>query len=103
MKKSALHEMLGCETKIQIPKLIWLPALFRWALVLAVLIVPQAGRALEWHATVGAQSADKGRQALAFLPNEIWIHEGDRITWRFDADDVHTVTFLPSEKTARRN
>jgi plastocyanin len=43
---------------------------------------------------VGAQSADKGRQALAFLPNEIWINEGDRITWRFDADDVHTVTFL---------
>jgi plastocyanin len=43
---------------------------------------------------VGAQSGDKGRQALAFLPNEIWIHAGDSITWRFDADDVHTVTFL---------
>jgi plastocyanin len=71
-----------------------IPSSLRWMLLFAVLIVPQAGRALEWHATVGAQSADKGRQALAFLPNEIWIHEGDRITWRFDADDVHTVTFL---------
>jgi plastocyanin len=45
---------------------------------------------------VGAQSADMGRQALAFLPNEIWIHAGDSITWRWDADDIHTVTFLPS-------
>jgi hypothetical protein len=34
----------------------------------------------QWHATVGAQSQDKGRQALAFLPNEIWIHVGDSIS-----------------------
>ncbi len=95
MNKSTLHEMFGCETKIQIPRSIWLPALLRWALVLAVLIVPQGGRALEWHATVGAQSGDKGRQALAFLPNEIWIHAGDSITWTFDVDEVHTVTFIP--------
>jgi plastocyanin len=44
---------------------------------------------------VGAQSNDKGRQALAFLPNEIWIHAGDFITWTFDVDEVHTVTFIP--------
>jgi plastocyanin len=37
-----------------------------------------------------------GHQALAFLPNEIWIHAGDSITWRWDANDVHTVTFLPA-------
>ena len=55
---------------------------------------PSATPGQTWHATVGAQTADKGRQALAFLPNEIWIHAGDRITWRFEADDVHTVTFL---------
>ena len=60
MNKSTLHEMFGCETKIQIPRSIWFPVHLRWALVLAVLIVPQAGRALEWHATVGAQSGDKG-------------------------------------------
>jgi plastocyanin len=48
----------------------------------------------QWHATVGAQSHDKGRQALAFLPNEIWIHVGDSISWTFNADDIHTVTFL---------
>jgi plastocyanin len=44
---------------------------------------------------VGAQSNDKGRQALAFLPNEIWIHAGDFIKWTFVVDEVHTVTFIP--------
>jgi plastocyanin len=48
----------------------------------------------QWHATVGAQSTDKGHQALAFLPNELWIHAGDTVTWAFDADEIHTVTFL---------
>ena len=43
---------------------------------------------------VGAQTDDKGIQALAFLPNEIWIHPGDSITWTFDVDESHTVTFL---------
>jgi plastocyanin len=66
---------------------------FRWLLVLAILIVPHVVQA-QWHATVGAQSKDKGRQALAFLPNEIWIHAGDNITWNFDVDEIHTVTFL---------
>ena len=53
----------------------------------------------EWFATVGAQSSDKGRQALAFLPNEIWIHAGDSITWRFDVDEIHTVTFILDSAT----
>ncbi len=48
----------------------------------------------QWRATVGAQSKDKGRQALAFLPNELWIHAGDDITWTWQADDIHTATFL---------
>jgi len=47
-----------------------------------------------WYATVGAQSDDQGEQALAFLPNEIWIHAGDSITWTFDTNELHTVTFL---------
>jgi plastocyanin len=45
---------------------------------------------------VGAQSADLGRQAMAFLPNEIWIHVGDSITWTFSTDEIHTVSFLQS-------
>jgi len=62
--------------------------------MLAALIGPQTAHAGAWQATVGAQSADLGRQALAFLPNELWIHVGDTITWTHDADDAHTVTFL---------
>jgi len=80
-----------------------IPSSLRWILLFAVLIVPQVLRGAAsasatpqtWHATVGAESSDKGRQALAFLPNEIWIHAGDSITWTFDAHEVHTVTFIP--------
>jgi plastocyanin len=64
--------------------------------IVTVLVIPQVLQATQWHATVGAQSKNMGRQALAFLPNEIWIHEGDSITWKFDVDEVHTLTFLKS-------
>jgi plastocyanin len=47
-----------------------------------------------WNATVAGQSKDMARQAVAFLPNEIWIHVGDSITWTFASGDIHTVTFL---------
>ena len=73
-------------------------AISRWILLLAVLIVPQMVQA-QWNARVGAQSNDQGIQALAFLPNEIWIHAGDRIKWTFEADDIHTVTFLKADQT----
>ena len=68
-----------------------LSAMFRRALFLALLLLPQMVHA-QWTATVGAQTDDKGIQALAFLPNEIWIHAGDSITWTFDVDESHTVT-----------
>jgi hypothetical protein len=48
----------------------------------AVLSFPRAVAAQQnWNAKVGAETQDMGRQALAFLPNEIWIHTGDSITW----------------------
>ena len=48
------------------------------ALVFTVLtFVPAFGA--QWNATVGAQSEDKGRQVVAFLPNELWIDVGDSI------------------------
>ncbi|MDQ6765224.1 MAG: plastocyanin/azurin family copper-binding protein [Verrucomicrobiota bacterium] len=65
----------------------------RWLLLLALVFAPQVVHA-QWQATVGAQNHDKGHQALAFLPNEIWIHVGEDITWHFDVDEIHTVTFL---------
>lgn len=47
-----------------------------------------------WQATLGAESKDMGRQAMAFLPNEMWIHEGDMINWTSQTDEIHTVSFL---------
>lgn len=47
-----------------------------------------------WKATAGAQSRNLAVQALAFLPNEIWIHAGDSVTWTFPVPEPHSVTFL---------
>jgi plastocyanin len=97
MNKSTLHEMLGRKTKVQISRSNWFLALLHWMLLLVVLIAPQVLRA-QWHVAVGAQTGDEGGQALAFLPNEIWIHAGDNITWTFDAGEIHTVTFLKADQ-----
>ena len=68
---------------------------FLWLLVLAVMVWSQPGRAdSTWQVRLGAQSKDLGRQALAFLPNEIWIQENDSITYRSAVDEPHTVTFM---------
>ena len=61
-------------------------------LVLVALLPAQAQQ--DWKASIGGQSADMSKQAVAFLPNEIWIHAGDSITWTIAASDIHTVTFL---------
>jgi plastocyanin len=62
---------------------------------LVSLAIPQGVQAQQvWKATVGAQSKDMGKQAIAFLPNELWIHAGDSITWTSAAGDIHTVSFL---------
>jgi len=64
-------------------------------LVAVVLSLAHVARAEQnWNATVSGQSKDMAKQAVAFLPNEIWIHAGDSITWTFASGDVHTVTFL---------
>jgi plastocyanin len=62
----------------------------------AVLMAGLATRlqAVEWRATVGAQNPDRGSQALAFLPNELWIYAGDTIRWSFPTHERHTLTFL---------
>src|SRR5438105_1986781 len=69
-------------------------------LILALLLSPRPIHAqMVWRATVGAQSHDKGHQALAFLPNEIWIHAGDRVMWQWDVDEIHTLSFLSPGQT----
>ena len=52
----------------------------------------------EWRALAGAETPDRGSQALAFMSNEFWIHAGDSIRWTFPTHERHTLTFLqPSE------
>jgi plastocyanin len=60
---------------------------------------PSTARAEEWQTIAGAESADRGRQALAFLPNELWIHTNDSIRWTFPTHERHTMTFLKTGQT----
>jgi plastocyanin len=72
-------------------------AWFAAALMAGAAISPASGT--EWTAQAGAQTLDLGNQALAFLPNEFWIHAGDSIRWTFRTDEFHTATFLQSGQT----
>jgi len=65
----------------------------RWMFVLLILTLTTMAQA-QWKATLGAQSQSMGHQALAFLPNEMWIHTGESVTWTSNVDEIHTVTFL---------
>jgi len=76
----------------------WRSCAVRLMVLLPVFVLLQGAQA-QWHATVGSQSPDQARQALAFLPNELWIHQGDSVTWNFDAGEIHTVTFLSTVPT----
>jgi plastocyanin len=65
------------------------------ALVSTTLVLSQTVEAQQiWTATVGAQSKDMGKQAIAFLPNELWIRVGDTIKWTSASGDIHTVSFF---------
>src|SRR5438876_7702233 len=67
--------------------------LSRCAWLISILL-PVSALADNWQLQVGAQNGDRAHQALAFLPNEIWIHADDSITWSFPTNEVHTITFL---------
>ena len=75
-------------------------------LVTFLLISGVAQGQVEWQARVGSQVPDcaagaagdtklaeacQARQAMAFVPNEIWIHQNDSITWTHATDEGHTV------------
>ena len=51
-------------------------------------------QAKEWQLLAGAESPDQGSEALAFLPNELWVQTGDSIRWTFPTHERHTLTFL---------
>ncbi len=74
-----------------------------WIFVLAIFIAPPALCAtITWQSTGGTQRHDEGIQALAFLPNELWVHVGDSITWTLPTPEIHTVTFLKQDATPQQ-
>src|SRR5579859_1498215 len=84
--------------KMNVLKLLHRAAIFLCMSALAFFVFPPGVRA-QWRATVGAQDKSLGHQALAFLPNEIWIHVGDTVTWTSAVEEIHTVTFLKLGQT----
>ena len=68
--------------------------ILRVAAVLMIGSLTEPLQATDWYAAAGAQARDKGSQALAFLPNELWIRAGDTIHWTFPTNELHTLTFL---------
>ena len=67
-----------------------------WMLVIAVLLLPSVVHAqVLWQGRVGAETQDQATQADAFLPNELWIMEGDSVSWKFGPkNEIHTLTLL---------
>jgi plastocyanin len=51
-----------------------------------------AAAPVTWQAGVGGATPDGAVQAMAFLPTQLTIDEGDTVTWTFAP--VHTVSFL---------
>jgi len=66
---------------------------FLGSIAVALLSFPRNVNA-QWQLALGAQTPDMGTQAIAFLPNEIWIHAGDNVTWTSQTDEPHTLTLL---------
>jgi len=74
------------------------------AVACAIMIMTLVGasarlQAKEWQVSVGAESPDRGSQALAFLPNELWIQTGDSIRYSFPTHERHTLSFLTPGQT----
>lgn len=70
-----------------------------WLALSVVMVLAQILHADTWQAKVGGQSFDEGTQAIAFLPNEMWIHAGDSITWTFSSNENHSVSVLKVGQT----
>lgn len=47
---------------------------------------------------VGADDLETAANLEAYFPSEITIHVGDTVAWKLNSKEIHTVTFLGSEK-----
>ena len=52
-----------------------------------------AAASTNWQAIVGGQTKDAAVVALGFFPYELTVDAGDSVTWTFNSDEIHTVTF----------
>jgi plastocyanin len=58
-------------------------------------VVADGGKsARTWTVQVGSESSNQAIQGMSFLPENIYINAGDKVTWRANAAEIHTVTFL---------
>src|SRR5579864_8631241 len=61
----------------------------------ALFLASPAKAQTTYNADVGGETSDQSVQANAFLPNELWLFEGDSIQWTFvPKNEIHTVTLL---------
>ena len=67
--------------------------------ILVAGVAPTTAQGTEWQVVVGGETPGRGSQALAFLPNELWIQTGDSIRWSFPTHERHTLTFLTPGQT----
>lgn len=74
-------------------------ASFTLAATLIAGVATTAVQADEWRVLVGLESHTRGSQALAFLPNELWIHAGDSVRYIYPTHERHTLTFLKPGQT----
>ena len=58
----------------------------------------QAG-AQTYTVLVGAHDSTANADLEAYLPADVTVHVGDTVTWKLNSKEIHTVTFLGSEKT----
>ena len=67
-----------------------------WFLLGEIMMAPGVAKgATTYRAKVGAETPSESVEADAFFPNELWILEGDSITWTFvPKNEIHTVTLL---------
>lgn len=72
---------------------------FMVAVILVVGAMTATVRAEEWRVLVGRESPTRGSQALAFLPNELWIHAGDSVRYIYPTHERHTLTLLKPGQT----
>jgi plastocyanin len=47
-----------------------------------------------WTVQVGSESSNQAIQGMAFLPENIYVNAGDKVVWKANSAEIHTVTFL---------